>query len=148
MYDEFPRNTSRPSGDWSTIKIGTGNNGLALGVARVGGLGAGNKITWDTSGKHDQVLIQNVAGKFDIGGFGITQPAPTPDQKLDFTVTATDGDGDTASASFSVGIDGTGINDDGLVAGVTNGPFTAARAPSAFGDQLISDKDALADLLA
>jgi hypothetical protein len=64
------------------------------------------------------VLIEGVAGKFDIGAFAITQSNPTPDQKLDFVVRVTDGDGDFATSGFSIGIDGTGPNDDDLVDGV------------------------------
>src|SRR5262249_17368396 len=67
---------------------------FANGIATVSGLGSGDKIAWTTSAPHDQVLIQDVAGKFDIGGFDITQAQPTPDQKLDFVAKATDGDGD------------------------------------------------------
>ena len=97
----------------------TSNNiSFAGGIATVSGLGSGDKITWTTSAPHDRVLIEGVAGKFDIGGFTITQGQPTPDQKLDFVATATDGDGDFKTASFSVGIDGTGINHNGLVVGV------------------------------
>jgi hypothetical protein len=91
---------------------------FASGVATVSGLGAGYKIEWTTSAVHDRVLIADVAGKFDIGGFGINQPQPTPDQKLDFVAKVTDGDGDFATSAFSIGIDGTGINHDGHVAGV------------------------------
>ena len=64
------------------------------------------------------MLIEGVAGKFDIGGFGTTQAQPTPDQMLDFVAKVTDGDGDSNTAGFSIGIDGTGIYDDGHVAGV------------------------------
>ena len=64
------------------------------------------------------MLIEGVAGKYDLGGFNIQLQQPTPDQKLDFTVQIADADGDTASDSFSIGIDGTGINDDGVVDGV------------------------------
>ena len=90
----------------------------ASGVATVSGLAAGYKIAWTTSAVHDRALIEGVAGKFDIGEFGISQPQPTPDQKLDFVVKATDGDGDFNTDAFSIGIDGTGINHDGHVAGV------------------------------
>jgi hypothetical protein len=92
---------------------------IASGVATVSGLNAGYKIEWDTSAKHDQVLITGVGGKFDIGGFGSTQAQPTPDQKLDFVVKVTDGDGDFKTDAFSIGIDGTGIYDDGAVSGVS-----------------------------
>ena len=36
----------------------------------VGGLNAGDRVEWTTTALHDQVLIEGVAGKFDIGGFG------------------------------------------------------------------------------
>jgi len=94
------------------------NISFAGGVATVSGLGSGDRIEWTTSAPHDRVLIKGVAGKFDVGGFDITQSQPTPDQKLDFVAKATDGDGDFVTASFSIGIDGTGIFDDGLVSGV------------------------------
>ena len=84
-------------------------------TATVTGLDAGYKVEWDTDGLHDQVLIENVGGQFDIGLFGISQPQETNDQKLDFTVQIADGDGDTDTANFSIGIDG---NHDGTVAGV------------------------------
>jgi hypothetical protein len=88
---------------------------ISNGVATVSGLNAGYKVQWDTSAKHDQVFITGVAGKFDVGGFGVVQNNPTPDQKLDFVVRVTDGDGDSAAAGFSIGIDGTGIFDDDTV---------------------------------
>jgi hypothetical protein len=91
---------------------------FAGGIATVSGLGSGDKIAWTTSAVHDRVLIEDVAGKFDIGGFGITQSQATPDQRLDFIARATDGAGDFKTASFSIGIDGTGANHDGHVAGV------------------------------
>jgi hypothetical protein len=81
-------------------------------------INAGDTVSWKTAGLHDVVLVEGVSGKFDIGGFGTTQGAPTPDQKLDFVVRVTDGDGDFATSGFSIGIDGTGPNDDGLVNGV------------------------------
>ena len=55
---------------------------------------------------------------FDIGGFAISEPQPTPDLKLDFTVKITDEDGDSATDDFSVGIDGTGIYDNDDVIGI------------------------------
>src|SRR5262245_3633444 len=83
----------------------TSNNiSFANGIATVGGLGAGDKIAWTTSAPHDRVLIEDVAGKFDIGGFQITQTQPTPAQDLPFKVQATDGDSDFAQASFNVHI--------------------------------------------
>ena len=92
------------------------------------GLSTGDKVQWTTSGTHDRVLIENISNAdgisgndnntFDIGGFSLVQTQPAPDEKLDFTVRIADADGDTASASFSIGIDGTGINDDNHVIGV------------------------------
>jgi hypothetical protein len=94
----------------------------------VTGLSTGDKVQWTTSGTHDRVLIENISNAdgisgndnntFDIGGFSLVQTQPAPDEKLDFTVQIADADGDTASASFSIGIDGTGINDDNHVVGV------------------------------
>ena len=81
-------------------------------------MGGGDRIEWTTATPHDRVLIKGAGGKFDVGAFDITQAQPTPDQKLDFVVRATDGDGDFSTSSFSIGIDGTGIYDDGLVNGV------------------------------
>ena len=85
----------------------TSNNiSFAGGIATVGGLGSGDKIAWTTSAPHDRVLIEGVAGKFDIGGFQITQNQPTPAQDLPFTVKATDGDGDFQQDAFNVHING------------------------------------------
>ena len=99
--------------------VGGGGNGIPVDEVRVSGLGAGYKVEWFTNAVHDQVLITGVAGKFDIGGFGISQAQPTPDQLLSFTAKVTDGDGDFASDSWNIGIDGTGIHDDDDVAGVS-----------------------------
>ena len=99
---------------------------------------AGDLISWKTSGLHDQVLVEGVAGKWDIGGFGTTQGAPTPDQALHFVARATDGDGDFATDNFSIGIDGTGIHDDGVVAGVT-----VSSLSSLFSSEPVDELDAL-----
>ena len=123
------------------ITIGTGANGVPLGVARVAGLNAKFRVDWDTSAPHDQALIAGVAGKFDVGGFGTSQDNPTPDQKLDFVAKITDGDGDSATASFSVGVDGTGVFDDGIVSGVVVSSTLASSA------NLIESPDGLAALL-
>jgi len=105
-------------------------------------ISAGAMVSWKTAGLHDVVLVEGVSGKFDIGGFGTTQVAPTLDQKLDFVVKVTDGDGDSNTSGFSIGIDGTGVNDDGIVAGVTVSPRIAS---SLFSSQPI---DELEELLA
>ena len=78
----------------------------------VSGLQSGDNVEWTTSAPHDRVLIEGVAGKFDIGAFAILQGAPTPDQLLNFVAKVTDGDGDSSTSGFSVTIDGTGIFDD------------------------------------
>ena len=102
-----------------TTATGAAASGVSVvisgGVATVSGLRAGYKVEWTTNANHDQVLVEGVAGKFDIGGFGINQGIDTPDQSLDFTALVTDGDGDTNEASWSVDIDGTGIHDDDVV---------------------------------
>src|SRR5207244_292647 len=79
------------------------------------------------------------AGKFDIGAFAVIQAQPTPDQKLDFVARATDGDGDFKTASFSIGIDGTGIYDDGQVAGVPL-PQLASSIGSGAGPAVLTDQ--------
>lgn len=43
------------------------------GVATVSGLLANYRVEWVTDGDHNQVLVEGVTGKFDIGLFGITQ---------------------------------------------------------------------------
>jgi hypothetical protein len=89
------------------------------GVATIQGFGTNYVIEWDADEDFDQTLISGVAGKFDIGGFGFNQGNDTPDQLLEFTAQVLDGDGDTASAAWKVGIDGTGVHDDGIVTGVS-----------------------------
>ena len=101
----------------------------ADGTLTVTGLTSGDKVQWTTSGTHDRVLIENISNAdgiagndnntFDIGGFSLFQAQPAPDEKLNFTVQIADADGDTAtSAIFSIGIDGTGVNDNDQVSGV------------------------------
>lgn len=48
---------------------------LATGV--VSGLKSGYKISWTTSSPFDQVRVDGVTGKFDIGGFGLNQSLNT-----------------------------------------------------------------------
>ncbi|MER9333921.1 hypothetical protein NKJ06_07910 [Mesorhizobium sp. M0293] len=86
----------------------------------VSGLGAHYTVEFDTEAPHDVADIEAVAGKFDIGGFNLLQGQDTPDQSFDFAVQITDYDSDVdggtadAFANFSVGVDGTGIFDDGI----------------------------------
>jgi len=101
-------------------------NGLTIsidgaGVATVTGFGTNYKIEWDTNEDFDQALITGNGGKFDVGGFGLLEGSPTPDQFFEFTAQATDGDGDTALACWEVGIDGTGVYDDDAVTGIEPG---------------------------
>jgi hypothetical protein len=120
------------SGSVTDFVVKTGNTQFtpvatvnADGTLTITGLSTGDKVTWTTSGTHDRVLIENISNAdgvsgndnntFDIGGFGLTQAQPSPDEQLDFTVQIADFDGDTASDSFSIGIDGTGVNDNDQV---------------------------------
>src|SRR5262249_15483042 len=48
------------------------------GVADIKGLVAGDTFDWTTTSNHDQALISNVTGKWDIGAFNIIQTQPTP----------------------------------------------------------------------
>src|SRR5262245_3745282 len=109
----------------------TSNNiSFASGIATVGGLGAGDKIAWTTSAPHDRVLIEGVAGKFDIGGFAITQASSASvdiGQQLTF-----EDDGPTAAIALtgtSVAHDETaGIQADDNPAAAT--PFASVVNPS------------------
>ncbi|TIN31236.1 MAG: hypothetical protein E5Y31_03455 [Mesorhizobium sp.] len=86
----------------------------------VSGLAAHYTVEFDTETPHDVADVEAVAGKFDIGGFNLLQGQDTPDQSFDFAVQITDYDNDVdggtldALANFSVGVDGTGIFDDGI----------------------------------
>jgi len=77
------------------------------GIAHVSGLEAGYVVSWETDGvdKFDQVLIEGAAGKFDIGGIGISEAQLVPDQTLTFDVTLTDGDSDPVTDEFQVYVD-------------------------------------------
>ena len=74
------------------------------GVAHITGLEAGYVVSWETDGvdKFDQVLIEGTAGKFDIGGIGISEPQEIPDQTLTFDVTLSEGDSDPVTDTFQV----------------------------------------------
>ena len=57
-------------------------NGITItingsGVATVTGFGENYRIEWDSSEDFDQVLITGVAGKFDVGGFGLSDSTTT-----------------------------------------------------------------------
>lgn len=64
------------TGDLAHFNSPTVSVSFSGGDATVSGLGAGYKIeflTGDSSTKFDQVRITGVAGKFDIGGFGVNE---------------------------------------------------------------------------
>ena len=80
---------------------------LAGNTAVITGLQDNYTVEWTAPG-HDGVLIEGVAGKYDLGGFNIVAAQPTPDQQFDFTVNVTDFDNDVVTSNeFSVGVDGT-----------------------------------------
>ncbi|CAN7215930.1 DUF5801 domain-containing protein [Devosia sp. LjRoot16] len=83
----------------------TGLGGTSVVVT---GLDKGYTVEWDTDTLHNRVLVEGVAGKFDVGKFSIGETGTTPDGQLDFEVTIEDFDtaGDTAVADFTIGIDG------------------------------------------
>jgi hypothetical protein len=83
-------------------------SGIGTKSVTVVGLKNGYTVEWDTDGLHNRALIEDVAGKFDIGKFSIGETGTTPDGELDFQVTIEDFDfaGDTAVADFTIGIDG------------------------------------------
>ncbi len=117
VYDENDTFIFEATGD-VTIPVNGITADFEDGVVDLRGLEEDYKIEWDTDGLHDQVHIAGTAGKFDIGLFGISEPQPTPDQLLAYTVQIEDYDHDVARDTFLIGIDGTGIHDDGQVDGL------------------------------
>jgi hypothetical protein len=106
------------------ITTNTGNVTVALdanGDVTVTGMdtNADYTIKYNTASAHDMAEVDYAAGSYNIGGFSRFTALDTPDKVLDFTARVTDGDGDTATASWHIGVDGTGVNDDGLVSGVS-----------------------------
>ena len=88
---------------------------LTGNTAVITGLQDDYTVEWTAPG-HDGVLIEGVAGKYDLGGFNMIAAQPTPDQQFDFTVNETDFDNDVVTSNeFSVGVDGTGVNDNDAV---------------------------------
>jgi hypothetical protein len=100
--------------------------GSDIWTVTVTGFDGNDTIAYETAADHNAVLTEGTGGKWDLGGFNLTQGQDTPDQKFDFSVLVNDYDGDSYGAQsevtifddFSIGIDGTGQFDDGLVAGV------------------------------
>jgi hypothetical protein len=123
VYSAVDLNDDGDFDDLNEIPTDTNNVEVTLnsdGSVTVLGLDTNKDYTirYDTAAPHDMSQVIYETGSYNIGGFNVFQSVATPDQKLDFTARATDGDGDFASDSWSIGIDGTGINDDGLVSGV------------------------------
>ncbi len=101
--------------DGTTILEDTSNLGLyddaniavdlSGNTAVITGLDADYKVEWETDGTHNQVLVEGVGGKFDIGFFGFVESQAVPDQPLDFQVTLTDANGDPVTDWFQVYVD-------------------------------------------
>ena len=65
--------------------------GTGIHTATVLHLAAGDKVEWATDSEHNRVLIEDGAGKFDIGAFEISgdirfEDGPTSDQSVQITV--------------------------------------------------------------
>jgi len=105
--------------EWSNGLLDGGNNANITvtidsdGVAHVSGLETGYAVevftddysTGAVEGVHDQLLVTGEVGKFDIGGFGTSQPQQVPDHYWDFTVQLMDSDGDYIQDTFRVTVD-------------------------------------------
>jgi hypothetical protein len=110
----------------------------------VSNLKANYTIEWETAVEHNAALTQNLSGSYDIGGFNLLVGQDTPDQLFDFSVLISDYDGDSdggaadAFANFSVGIDGTGINNDDVVAGAVPPAATLAATLSDDGAMMLA----------
>src|SRR5262245_50843164 len=105
----------------------TSNNiSFASGIATVGGLDAGDKIAWTTSAPHDRVLIEDVAGKFDIGGFAIVS---TSSASVDIGQQLTCEDSGPSAAIALAG--GSVTHDESSGAQAANGATDTATAPVA-----------------
>lgn len=105
------------------ITTDTGNVTVSLdanGDITIGGMdtNADYTIKYNTAAPHDMAEVDYATGSYNIGGFSRFTALDTPDQDLLFTARVTDGDGDTATASWHVGVDGTGVYDNGIVSGV------------------------------
>lgn len=72
-------------------------------------------VSFTTVSDHNLAITENVDmenHRFDIGGYFIDEPQPTPDQLFHFGVDVFDFDTDSGNAGFDVALDGTGIYDD------------------------------------
>lgn len=102
VTDQFGNELEDTDGSSNLASITIDLNG---DTAVITGLEAGYIIHWETTSDHNQVLVECLDGKFDIGLFGINQPQQTPDHTLNFEVTLTDGDDDSAVDTFSINVD-------------------------------------------
>jgi hypothetical protein len=104
VYDETGA-LIEDTGDLLNFNDTTVTVDLAGNTAVVGGLDAGYVVEWETAAAFDQVLVEGVSGKFDLGFFGIAEAQQVPDHFYDFTVRLTDADNDFVSDTFRVVID-------------------------------------------
>lgn len=123
--DQTTGNVSIVDGhDSATISVTTFEVSEGVWGVIVTGFNGNDTVAYTTDGEHEAVLAQGVGGKWDLGGFNLSEGVDAPDQVFDFSVLINDYDGDTyggtnvSFANFSIGVDGTGVFDDGLVAGV------------------------------
>jgi len=76
VYDEngnLIEDTGNPLIDDPNVGV----DGIGTITATISGLDSGYKVEFETSAPHDQALIEGVAGKFDIGAFGLNQGEPS-----------------------------------------------------------------------
>lgn len=96
--------------DGPAVLRSSGNTATVIwnadGSVDVGGILAGDTIHFNTDGDHDLALIDGIAGKFDIGDYGLDLFNPLPDKTLSFGVKITDNDMDMATDTHSVLIEG------------------------------------------
>lgn len=102
VTDQFGVELEDTDGSSNSSTISVDLSGL---TAVVTGLEAGYIVHWVTASEHNQVLVEDTVGKFDIGLFGLDQPQTFPDHTLNFQATLKDGDLDTAVAGWSVTVD-------------------------------------------
>ena len=109
------------------VTQGTGASAITVSIDGndivVTGATTGDAIEFTArSGTFNRFDLQALAGSadFDVGRVSLGFVLDTPDQTLNFTAKVTDGDGDAATDSWSIGIDGTGANDDAEVDGVNS----------------------------
>ena len=109
----------------STIDIDIVN-----GVATLGDLDDGMIVEWHTVSDHNQVLIEDTAGAWDLGGFGITQGAESTESLAGLAYVEDDHPGFTApiadgAVDYSAGDSDTHtLNEDGGTDGIASSAIT------------------------